>query len=1051
MNQSSRHLPVALAAGAIVVALAAGLFLFAEPAPSPGDMAVTESALADAAPAPGGAHHQHLLEEADRPRGAFNRPRYEYFFRLLRDPATNAIPSDVRMRELDYARSLPRVAELPREGAQPAGFDWSNAGPNDVGGRTRALAIDRRNPDILIAGGVSGGVWKSTDGGATWDLKTPNAENLSVTDLVQHPNQPDTWYYVSGEIAGNSASGTGAFYYGSGVFRSTDNGETWNRITSNTDDPTIVDDPFDIMSRVEVNPTTGSLFVCSNGFGVYRAPDGQNFESQAVLGNPVSMMHCDLAVSYSGYLFAALSTEKIVDGANEPRQTGLFMSTDDGDTWTDITPSGFPQAHGRSVLASAPSDDCILYVLTENLSSDANQGVTFFRIDVHENTVSDRSANLPDFRSGGDGSGYMNLQGGYNMVVAVKPDDPNFVVVGATNLFRSTDGFSDASTPQEYDINNDSQVDEYWIGGYAQDNSFSLYPDQHPDQHVMAFDPTNPDRMYAGTDGGVSLTGDVTASEVSWTPRNAGYITSQFYTSALPSEESDDRIMGGTQDNGTPYFRFPGGGSQATSEDISLGDGGHAFFTLDYLYVSRQRGSIVKYLTDSSGEPVRFDCVHPSGVDREELLFIHPYAVDPNDQDVLYFPDQNRLWRNTRVGDISNNNPSCPGASEGWAPLSGAAVPSGYTISALEVSRSPGNILFYAASSSDAAPLLRRMDNAKSSSQPVDISIPDAPSGAWVKDLALNPVNPGSGQVEMLAVMSNYNITGLWHSDDSGQTWEAVEGNLAGNGGTGPSLRGAAILPTDEGPVYLVATSTGLYRTHTLDGSGTVWGQEAQAQIGHAVTDHLDLRVADGDVAAGTHGRGMLYGNFLGSTDAPAIAVSPGGGRAGEEVTITASDFTFADNAADNEVFFNSQRAEVLQADPRQLRVEVPRAVIPREAANRRATVRVTSNNQTLTTGFEVLPPRQNSLTQNFPNPFEGTTQIPLDLQQESRVTLRVYNILGQEVFVPHKGDVFQAGSYNIPIDFSDKASGTYLFHVIVEPTGGGGRFIDSRPMTLVR
>ncbi|MDZ7771955.1 MAG: T9SS type A sorting domain-containing protein [Balneolaceae bacterium] len=1043
MNRFSGHLPAMLTAGAIVLVLAAGIFLDLRMSP-----------LADEPQAGISSDDTQLsLEKSQRPKGAFNRPRYEYFFRLLRDPATNAIPPDVRVRELNYARNLPRMAELPRQGAQPAGFDWSNAGPSDVGGRTRALGIDRRNPQVLIAGGVSGGIWKSTDGGATWDLKTPDAENLSVTDLVQHPGQPDTWYYVSGEIAGNSASGNGAFYYGSGVFRSTDNGESWSRITSNTDNPTVVDDPFDIMSRVEVNPATGSLFVCSNGFGVYRAPDGQHFESQAVLGNPVSMMHCDLEVTSSGTLFAALSTEKIAEGANVPQQTGLFMSTDNGDSWTDITPSGFPQAHGRSVLAAAPSDGDILYVLTEKLESETNQGISFFRLDLNENEVSpDRAGNLPDFRSGGDGSGYMNLQGGYNMVVAVKPDDPDFVLVGATNLFRSTDGFATAPAGG-YDIDNESQVNQYWIGGYAHDNSFGLYPGQHPDQHVMTFDPSNPDRMFAGTDGGVSLTQNVTASEVSWTPRNDGYITSQFYTSAMPPGENDDRLMGGTQDNGTPYFRYPGGGSRITSEDISLGDGGYAFFTLDYLYVSRQRGSIVKYTTNGSGEPLRFDCVHPSGVDREQLLFIHPYTVDPNDQNVMYFPDQNRLWRNSGVNDIDNNNPSCPGASTGWEVLHEAAAPHGYTISALEVSRSPGNVLFYAASSPEQPPLVRRLDNAKnSSSTPVDISIPGAADGAWVKDLALSPVNPGAGQVELLAVMSNYNIEGLWHSDDSGQTWEAVEGNLSGGGGeTGPSLRAAAILPTDEGPVYLVATSTGLYRTHTLDGSDTVWGQEAESEIGNAVTDHLDLRVADGDVAAGTHGRGMLYGNFLGNTDAPTIAVNPGSGRPGEEVTVTASDFTFSDNAAGNEVFFNDARAEVLSSEAQELRVVVPRNVLPREESSRTASLRVTTDNQTLTTAFEVLPPRQNSLSQNFPNPFGGTTQIPLDLQQESRVTLRVYNILGQEVFAPYEGDVFQPGTYNIPIDFSDRASGTYLFHVIAEPTGGGDPFIDSRPMTLVK
>ena len=76
---------------------------------------------------------------------------------------------------------------------------WSEIGPYDVGGRTRGLAIDQRNSNILMAGGASGGIWKSTDGGKTWMLKSNPGENLGVTDIVQHPNSLNTWYYTTGE------------------------------------------------------------------------------------------------------------------------------------------------------------------------------------------------------------------------------------------------------------------------------------------------------------------------------------------------------------------------------------------------------------------------------------------------------------------------------------------------------------------------------------------------------------------------------------------------------------------------------------------------------------------------------------------------------------------------------------------------------------------------------------------------------------------------------------------------------------------------------------
>ncbi|MDZ7682177.1 MAG: hypothetical protein U5J63_10835 [Fodinibius sp.] len=171
----------------------------------------------------------------------------------------------------------------------------------------------------------------------------------------------------------------------------------------------------------------------------------------------------------------------------------------------------------------------------------SNQNVAFFKIDISDpqNPVTeDRSENLPDFRQDGSGTGYVNPQGGYNMVVDVKPDDENYVFVGGTNLFRSTDGF--ASSPSEgYDGSSESQKDQYWIGGYSKDNNASLYPNQHPDQHVIVFPQpnSNPNLMWSGHDGGLSYTSNVTASEVSWEDKDNGYLTSQFYAADIPAKK----------------------------------------------------------------------------------------------------------------------------------------------------------------------------------------------------------------------------------------------------------------------------------------------------------------------------------------------------------------------------------------------------------------------------------------------------------------------------------------------------------------------------------
>ena len=894
------------------------------------------------------------------------KARNNYFFKLLRDPKTNTIPEDIRRRELQHARSIPTLEEVnQRLKAQNPSFipaqdyNWQLAGPNGVGGRTRALGIDQRNSNIIIAGGVSGGIWRSTNEGNSWTLRTPNAENFSVTSLAQDPTNPDTWYYTSGELIGNSANAPGAPYFGTGIFRSTDNGMNWSRIPGTEDDNTQFDSQFDFVNRIIISPTSGSIFVASNGFGIFRSTNGTDFNN-LVLGGAGQHFHADVAVANDGTLVAILSTNDAGDSANNP---GIFISTDDGATWSEITPASFPSEYGRSVITFAPSDPDIIYVLSRKFNDDTNQGISFFKIDTSgglPGIAEDRSANVPNF---GEPVGNMELQGGYNMAITVKPDDPNFVLIGGINLFRSTDGF--ATAPLN---NSESEKDKFWIGGYAQNNDVSQYENQHPDQHRIVFDPNDTERVWAGHDGGLSLTNNISASAVNWTDKNNGYVTTQFYDVSIPSGSDDDRLMGGTQDNGTPFFNF--NQTQTNSSiDISSGDGGFSFFTQNYILTSNQRNSdrennrVILYRGNSSY------IVHPRN--SNTALFINPYEVDPQNQNVMYYPGGNELWRNTSLNEIDNEDDS-NGTNTGWELLTSAELPTTHIISSLKVTKNPNNILYYAGSDtteSPQPPILKRLDNASiSSDTPVDISIPGAPNGAFVHDIAVNPVDGN----EVLVVMSNYNISGLYHSTDAGNSWQLVEGNLTGDNAPsspnpGPSLRSAAIIPAQGGSIYVLGTSTGIYASQNLDGNNTTWGKEAVNEIGSSVIENIDARFSNGDVAVGTHGRGIFLGSFQGTID------------------------------------FNA--------------------------------------------------PNNSSVSQNFPNPFSNSTStsIPVNLANESRVTVAIFDITGQKVFQPITERVFQPGRNNLSITFnSGLASGIYLYRVIAEPTDQGKRFVGTGKMTFI-
>src|SRR5262245_56896742 len=154
----------------------------------------------------------------------------EYEFNLTKNPETGKIPDGIREQELEQAREIFRQQQL---NGRLMVNSYSFQGPNNMGGRTRALAYDIRYDGaanrIILAGGVSGGIYKSTDDGATWTRKSPIRDLFNVTCLVQDPRlaSRDTWYYAGGEASGNSTSATGASYRGKGVYKSVDNGETW--------------------------------------------------------------------------------------------------------------------------------------------------------------------------------------------------------------------------------------------------------------------------------------------------------------------------------------------------------------------------------------------------------------------------------------------------------------------------------------------------------------------------------------------------------------------------------------------------------------------------------------------------------------------------------------------------------------------------------------------------------------------------------------------------------------------------------------------------------
>lgn len=769
--------------------------------------------------------------------------RAEYFQRMLQDPRTGKIPANIRSREVAFTKKT--MQDLPPQ-KRAANFEWQDLGPTNVGGRTRALVIDIADPNTILAGGVAGGIWKSTDDGATWNLKSSLDHPLSCTALVQDVREghTQTWYYGTGEWF---SSGSARLISGNGIYKSVDNGETWNLLESTRDDnPSTYQNPFDLVKSMALNPVTGTVYVGGNQL-MRSADGGESFTE--VFGGYRS--YVEIAAGSDGSLLAALSHQ----GAGETDASGIFASDDDGETWTEVTPEFFPDTSERSLIRFAPSDPTIAYILMkaqgQATGGGDNMRIYYFKRDeTGAWTSENRTEALPLDAS--VNSRVLTTQGNYDVTLAVKPDDPNFVVYGGTNLYRTRDGFQTLI-----------HMREMQLGGYGN------YTNHHPDQHATTFHPSQPNRLWSGHDGGLSVLEDVTAETISWETRNNGYNVTQFYHVAMGKNADDHRIMGGTQDNGTPFFVWNEG---SESSDVSGADGCWSYFGENYMFVSTQFGRVQRIayeedpenpaqpLPDTRGNTT---FAYPSSAD--DQMFINYFVVDPLDETIMYYPAGNRVWRNVEIdGEPANNR-----FIQKWFKPPVLQVEGYEEISAIAVSHEPANRLYFAAWQAGEPTLLYRLDDAHEAEEGrVDISIPDMVPSSWIRQIVINPDN-GS---EILVVASSYNIPSIFHSLDGGDTWTLVEGNLEGDeDNIGPAVRSAFIHPMEDRTRYWLATTTGIWATDNLNGENTVWRHQATDSLGMTTVDFITGRTSDDRVVAATHGRGL----FMATPKAVASRTAP--------------------------------------------------------------------------------------------------------------------------------------------------------------------------------
>ena len=562
------------------------------------------------------------------------------------------------------------------------------------------------------------------------------------------------------------------------------------------------------------------------------------------LNTSTASYYSDLAIASDGIFYATLSEE--ANNRRTSKDGGIYRS-EDGVNWINITPENWPEKYRRTVIGTSPSKPNVVYFLCD---SDPANLWKFTFLEKNHKSISAKWENLsnqiPDY---GKPVGDFETQKSYNMIISVKPDDPEVVFIGATNLYRSTDGFSTEDNTQ-------------WIGGYDTENNGGVYNFHYVDQHSIVFYPSDPRKMLTGNDGGVQINYNNLADKVTWNSLNNGYVTSQFYTIAVDQSRVNDFILGGMQDNGS--YITGSANPDIDWERILGGDGGYCAVSENgyFFYFSFQKGQIYRTTLNESYKLTSFARVDPvrTGLDaNDEFLFINPFVLDPNNNHIMYLAGGNKIWRNDNLAQIPSGSQQPTRIN--WASVDESSV-SG-TITALNVSTNPANIVYYGTSHGE---LFKIVDAKNPDYQVINLDKSKFPENGYISCIAVDPTNAD----HLMVIFSNYNVQSIFVSYDGGISFESAGGNLEENpdgSGNGPSIRWGVIIPLiNNKTLYVTGTSTGVYSTTLMDKNNTIWAKEAPEVIGNVVVPMVTYRPLDGLVAVATHGNGVFtrkYSNVM--------------------------------------------------------------------------------------------------------------------------------------------------------------------------------------------
>ena len=389
--------------------------------------------------------------------------------------------------------------------------DWELEGPINTGGRITDVAISPDNDDILYVGTATGGIFKTTDRGDNWTPIFDAVVKPSIGNIAIAPSNSQRIYVGTGEANGSATEGA---YFGDGIYRSDDGGDTWNNmgLEESNHIGRIIIDPTD-SDRVFV-AATGKLYGYNEERGIYRSTNGGNdWERVLFITDSTSAIDVIMNPVNTDIIFAAMweRTRKPWQRDYGGITSAIHRSIDGGDNWEILT-NGLPAVSpntGRISLAISESEPSTIYArYTTNEITNVFDG-------LYKSTDNGDSWTLVAL---GDISGVDSSFGWYFGNIRINPLDPDEVYVLGQQLVKTSNSGS----------------------------SWQTVSGMHVDHHAMEYSKNNNNFILAGNDGGAYISEN---GGNSWTHFNNLPIT-QFYNIEVDFQQPE-RLYGGTQDNNT--------------------------------------------------------------------------------------------------------------------------------------------------------------------------------------------------------------------------------------------------------------------------------------------------------------------------------------------------------------------------------------------------------------------------------------------------------------------------------------------------------------------